>query len=206
MCLIKNMNIDLSKVSAVTNSSTKQYMKPGIREVEIVSFEQFTAQNGNLSIIGTFVDTVTGGVHEEYFPCSDVIAAGKEKSPFDISKQKLSHIGSATIGDENLVKLSGDNLDEFINSLNTYLVGCKYRQKFSGEEKKSQNDRIYAITRIPLPNSFNPMAEPLTVPMDDTKLKYDPTNPYDLKKYTQLELGTPMTFEMPQSDGTGLPF
>jgi hypothetical protein len=200
------MNIDLSKVSAVTNSSTKQYMKPGIREVEIVSFERFTAQNGNLSIIGTFVDTVTGGVHEEYFPCSETISTGKEKSPFDITKQKLSHIGSATIGDDNLEKLSGDNLDEFINSLNTYLVGCKYRQKFSGEEKKSQNDRIYAITRIPLPNSFNPMAEPLTVPLDDTRLKYDPTNPYDLKKYTQLELGTTFDMPTPTANADGLPF
>lgn len=174
-------------------------MRPGVNEVEVVSFEQFTAQNGNLSIIGTFIDMNTGGVHEEYFPCSETIAPGKERSPFDISKTKLSHIGAATIGDDNLDKLSGETLEDFIDSLNQHLVGCKYRQKFSGEEKKSQLDRIYAITRIPLPTSFSPMAESLTVPMSETKLKYDPTNPYDLKKYSELGLGV-QAFDIPVSN------
>ncbi len=195
------MNIDLSKVSEAT-SSGKQYMRPGVQEVEVISFERFTAQNGNQSIIGTFVDMNTGGVHEEYFPCSETIAAGKEKSPFDISKQKLSHIGLATIGQDNLHKLSAETLDDFIDNLNTHLVGCKYRQKFTGEEKKSQMNRIYAITRIPLPNNFNPMAESLTVPANETRLKYDPSNPYDLKKYVELGLDDAMMFDMPKTTGS----
>lgn len=190
--------INLNNVKETTgNGSSVRYISPGIKDVQILGFEKIIANNQNEVIKGVLVDFNTDEQHEEMYPTTQEVKPGKQKSALDISLIKLRHICRACLNAEEFETLwtsEFETLDSLVETLNSYLVGKKYRQKFTGEEKMSQRGNIYAIARVPLPNGSNPMAENINVPIEKSQLSFDKNNINDYKKYVEPSLGGPGTF------------
>lgn len=175
---------------------SKNYITPGIHEVEILSVTcDEKAQEGEyieitVKNIGEPDDTAMS--RKFYFKGN----AGQ------YSGGKITAILKACLP-EAQAKVSAPTLVEFADKLNAVLTGKQYRQKFTGREYASGEGTNWAaeypIARTKEENGvkYSLSVESITegtaypmVPADETNLTFDSTNTFDMKPLNDDEKPT----------------
>ena len=150
-------------------------ISPGISEVVIVKIEEGIMPYGNdiPSLEMTFQEPDTKTIFTEKFDMSKEIADGKEESSEDRNLRRIKHIGTKIVDEQTFNSIRNTQ------QLSAQLIGKKVRIKFSAREYVDKTDGTLKVA-TQLPNFF--FAESVTVV--PTKLKYDPTNKWDYKKFS----------------------
>ncbi len=130
-------------------------IEPGIEEAQITGVTDGTNDNGKYYLSIKFVSIDGSKEHEERFYFTT------EKGE-RISLQRLKSLIRELIGKD---KAEGEYT---LEQLNTILTGKKGRWKFTGEEYEYNGD-IRMRTQL----AFSNFVEPLTVPKEESKLKFD---------------------------------
>lgn len=158
----------------------KLYIYPGVLNVVIKNWEAVKANTGTDQIKLTLstveaVENNTQADRDFYFPMSE----GAQK----YSMLKIKHIVTKVTKADNLKVVS--TIDELAQLLNSITKNRKLRMKFSGEERLNGEGKVVTKALLGLPDfaeATHPGAEYEPVADQDSKLKFDPNNQYDLKK------------------------
>jgi len=141
----------------------KGRIEPGVEECQITGVTSGESQNGKPYIEIGFL-TVDGlREHKEKFFVSS------EKGT-RMTLLRLKHMIKVLVGEEQSKK--SYNIDQ----LNTLFTGVKGRFLFFGEEYEYDNE-IRVRTNL----AFLNFVEPLKIPKEESKLRYDPNNKNHMK-------------------------
>lgn len=165
--------------------ATTSYLKPGVNHnVTIAGIEGVTPAQGSPYIEINFHKT---GVAPEF---GTKVRFYMSEKGMPSSMTKIKHIGTKVVKAAILDGIKADTLSEYATKLNSVLSGKTLRMKFTGEEYKNSKDELKVKTTLGLPpfaEAITDVAEEAKISDENTSLKYDPTNQYDLKKLTKLE-------------------
>jgi hypothetical protein len=175
------MNLDFTTTQNQENGTPR--IQPGIHDVTITSVEAgvmpYKNANGqDISCISVSFRDTSNAEHKEDFSMDPTPAPGKTKSAADWSKERLMHLGTKIMSEEDW-----KNNIKSVANMNAYLVGKQLRVKFGGREYEKDGS-VRVAARLPL---FR-FAEALSV--NPTQLSYNPNDPNDLRK---LNGGASMT-------------
>lgn len=148
------------------------YITPGVYDTTIAEVTQGTLPYGdNIACVSVkFVDTATKATHTEDFSLDPTVREGKQKSMFQWTAERLKHLGTKVMPEEEFNKLSS------VEDIAAALIGKQVRIKFGGREYQKQDGSTGVRTTLP----FLYFAENMKV--NPTRMKYDENNPYDFKR------------------------
>jgi hypothetical protein len=164
--------ISTKSVKDETKEFKSKFIAPGIQEAKVTNVT-FTEPEGKSPYLTFSFENREGQT-------SDIKMYVSEAAQ-DRTMTKIKHLGTKVVDETALDAVTGKNYADFAKNLTRTIAGKWLRVKFSGEmvaggiaeDGSKKND--WAKTAIGLPA----FAEKLTT--NPTKLKYDPTNRYDLK-------------------------
>jgi hypothetical protein len=164
-------------------SDVRNFIEPGIHEVEIISCDDpDEGVTGNREFKTLRVVKLDGSAEIVLRFYHSKAQPGK-KAAVTISCQQLNHLLKNILSPEEYDKANKEATFEYAdehegwmamyNWLLGKVVGQKLRMKFIGEEKPNGT----VISRL----GFPPFAENINIPADKTHLKFDKSNPKDLR-------------------------
>lgn len=150
-----------------------KWISPGIHEVKVTNVTA-TEPEGKSPYLTFSFENKTGQTADVKFYVSE---AARERT-----MTKIKHLGTKVVDETTLDAVTGKNYTEYAKNLTRAITGKWLRVKFSGEmvagginAENGEKKKDWAKATIGLPT----FAEKLTT--NPTKLKFDPTNKYDLK-------------------------
>jgi len=156
-----------------TKEFKSKFLAPGIQEVKVTSVTA-TEPEGKSPYLTFSFENREGQTADVKFYVSE---AAKDRT-----MTKIKHLGNKVVDETTLDAVTGKNYADYAKNLTRTIAGKWLRVKFSGEmvagginPETGEKKKDWAKATIGLPA----FAEKLTV--NPTKLKYDPTNKYDLK-------------------------
>lgn len=165
-------------------SNFKPTIEPGISEVIILGYDSKTEENyphvqlkfSNLE--GTREVFIKLGTNAEINP-------GKSVSSLTVSLKNLRHIASACLNDAEKEAITASSQELFLYKVLDAIKGKKLRMKFTGRQYYDKAGAIKVATEIGYPN----FAENISIPREQTILRFDPNNSYDFKKVIEPATG-----------------
>lgn len=177
---------NLKEVSEVSKGGgvNETYIYPGIRNnVIIKKWHSGTTPSGTPYIA---VDLVTAEGKAANPPVEPkTFSFYTSEKALKQSLVKIKHIITKVNTEAAWESKSPANMEEMVEHLNDLSQGKSLRMKFTGEEYLNNAGEVKSRASIGLPEFAEAIEEGAEYPVvsnEDTKLKFDPDNQYDLKK------------------------
>lgn len=163
----------------VVENGGSKFIKPGINDVKIVSFEAVENTNPTLRIN---FEHLTNKFTENgnTVPQALSIDLGFTEKSATYQNRKIKHLAKALVDEATVDATIGkvSSIQDYAAKLNALIGGKPVRIKFSGKEvagKEGKSNWFKAELGLPA------FAESVAVPLSNTTLKYDVNNKYDMQ-------------------------
>jgi hypothetical protein len=162
-----------------------KYLKPGINNTTIGTIEGTTPEQGSPYIEVKFYkegETIENSTGVRFY----MSEKGRARS-----LEKIKHIATKVVKEAEVDSIQAETLEDYASKLQNLLMGKSLRMKFVGEEYVNASNQVKVKTTIGLPSFAEAIYEGGEYPIvEETKLKYNENNSYDMKK---LEKASPET-------------
>lgn len=146
-------------------------LEPGIHDVKVVSVIGGVSTLKKTPYVEITFENAYGNHRETFY----FAKTGKSQ---EISLEKIKHLATKMITEDELNAISAADVNEYAAKLNVALVNKNVRIKLSGEEEWStKNGKMFVKRQF----NFYPWAESAAVPFGQTKLKFNKNNLGDYK-------------------------
>ncbi len=169
-------------------------LEPGIHDVKIQSIIGGVSTLKKTPYVEITFENAYGNHRETFY----FAKTGKSQ---EISLEKIKHLATKVISEDELNAISAADVNEYAAKLNVALVNKSVRIKLSGEEEINTKTQKTFVNRK---FNFYPWAESTAVPLAQTKLKFNKDNVGDYKPLSKASAAS----AVPGADGdvSDLPF
>lgn len=177
------MNFNTAGHSVEEKDFTSEYLKPGIHIAKIAKIEHKTANGGTEGFT----------IHHEGKPMAELGGKGQKaettywmsEKAWPFSKDRLVIMADKLGLRAALDKINASSAKEYAAALNSIFAGKAARWKFAGEEVQGKEGKQNWFKAGLSGYGF---VEPLSVTESESKLKFDPSNKYDMKRLTASDV------------------
>lgn len=160
-----------------------KYIAPGVQKVKIVSITGMAPEGKSPYLELAFVNQEEMTANIRFYMSEKAMPK---------SLEKIKHIGTKMVTNDDLDAIKADSIDSYGAALNGLLAGKTCRIKFTGEEVESEKG-IWTKAGIGLPTFAEATKDGAQYPAvddEDTKLVYDENNKWDLKRLAPVDAET----------------